>query len=118
VSGVLLVLGLFAVTGSPPFSLFVSEFTILRAAVEAGHPWIAAWVLLLLAIIFVGMATLVLEMSLGEPGPGVSPVRESGWLVVGPLALAAVVLILGVYIPAPLRAALAGAAAGLGGGSP
>jgi hydrogenase-4 component F len=118
VSGVLLVLGLFAVTGSPPFSLFVSEFTILRAALEAGHPWIAAAILLLLAIIFVGMATLVLEMSLGEPGPGVSPVRESGWLVVGPVALAAVVLILGVYIPAPLRAALAGAAAGLGGGSP
>jgi hydrogenase-4 component F len=118
VSGVLLVLGLFAVTGSPPFSLFVSEFTILRAALDAGHPWIAAAILLLLAIIFVGMASLVLEMSLGEPAPGTQRVAESRWLVVGPVALAATVLVLGVYLPAPLRAALAGAAAGLGGGAP
>ena len=118
VSGVLLVLGLFAVTGSPPFGLFVSEFTILRAALEAGHPWIAAVILLLLAIIFVGMASLVLEMSLGDLPPGAKRVRESRWLVVGPVALAAAVLMLGLYLPAPLRAALAGAAAGLGGGSP
>jgi hydrogenase-4 component F len=118
VSGVLLVLGLFAVTGSPPFSLFVSEFTILRAALDAGHPWIAAAILLLLAIIFVGMASLVLEMSLGEPGPGVERAPESRWLVVGPVVLATAVLVLGVYLPAPLRAALAGAAAGLGGGAP
>jgi hydrogenase-4 component F len=118
VSGVLLVLGLFAVTGSPPFSLFVSEFTILRAAFDAGHPWIAGAILVLLAIIFVGMASLVLEMSLGEPAPGVARVRESRWLLVGPLVLAAVVLLLGVYLPAPLRAALAGAARGLGGGAP
>jgi hydrogenase-4 component F len=118
VSGVLLVLGLFAVTGSPPFSLFVSEFTILRGAIDAGHPWIAAAILLLLAIIFVGMASLVLEMALGEPDPGVERVAESRWLLVGPVALAAAVLFLGVYLPAPLRVALAGAAAGLGGGAP
>jgi len=49
VSGALLVLGLFAVTGSPPFGLFLSEFTILRAAVAADHLWVAATVLLLLA---------------------------------------------------------------------
>ena len=42
VSGALLVLGLFAITGSPPFGLFLSEFTLLRAAIGTGHPWIAA----------------------------------------------------------------------------
>jgi hypothetical protein len=74
--------------------------------------------LLLLAIIFIGMASLVLEMSLGEPPPGVAPVREGWWLMVGPLALAALVLLLGVYLPQPLRVALAAAAAELGGGAP
>ncbi|MBX6363506.1 MAG: hydrogenase [Gemmatimonadetes bacterium] len=118
VSGLLLVLGLFAVTGSPPFGLFLSEFTILRAAVGAGHPWIAGAVLLLLAIIFVGMAALVLEMALGEPEGGAAPVRENRWLLVGPLALAAAVLLLGVYIPAPLHDVMARAAAGLGGSAP
>jgi hydrogenase-4 component F len=118
VSGVLLVLGLFAVTGSPPFSLFISEFTILRAALDAGHPWIAGAILVLLAIIFVGMASLILEMCLGEPGPGAAPLRESRWLLVGPVALAAVVLVMGLYLPAPLRSVLARAAVDLGGSAP
>jgi hydrogenase-4 component F len=118
VSGPLLVLGLFAVTGSPPFGLFLSEFTILRAAVVEGHLWVAVVMLLLLAIIFVGMAAFLLEVALGEPRPLAMPVRESGWQIVGPLALAAAVLVLGVYIPADLRDALARAAAALGGSTP
>jgi hydrogenase-4 component F len=118
VSAVLLVLGLFAVTGSPPFGLFMSEFTLLRAAIDAGHPWIAAVMLLALAIIFVGMAALVLGIALGEPPPGVVPVRESPWLLVGPMVLAAAVLMLGVHIPGPLHDVLARAAVALGGRSP
>ena len=118
ISAALLVIGLFAVTGSPPFGLFMSEFTILRAAIDAGHPWIAAVVILLLAVIFVGMAALVLGMALGPAEPGRAPVRESPWLVAGPIALAAVVLLLGLYIPGPLQNALTQAAAALGGTAP
>jgi hydrogenase-4 component F len=118
VSGALLVLGLFAVTGSPPFGLFLSEFTILRAAIGGGHPWIAAAVLLLLAIIFVGMAALILEMALGEPDPATVPVRESRWLTLGPIVLATLVLLLGVYIPLPVRDILERAAVALGGMAP
>lgn len=117
-SAALLVLGLFAVTGSPPFGLFMSEFTILRAAIDGGHPWIAALMLLTLAIIFVGMAALVLRITLGEPPPGAVPVHESAWLVAGPVALAAVVLMLGVYIPGPLQDVLTRAAGALGGKGP
>jgi hydrogenase-4 component F len=118
VSGPLLVLGLFAVTGSPPFGLFISEFTILRAAIAGGHPWVAAVTLLLLAIIFVGMAALILEMALGDPPPALSPVRESLWLVAGPAAMAALVLALGLYIPRSLHDVLVLAAVALGGSSP
>jgi hydrogenase-4 component F len=118
VSGVLLVLGLFAVTGSPPFGTFLSEFTIVRAAVNGGHVWIAIVTLLLLAVIFVGMASLVLEMGLGAPDDDAPPERESAWLVAGPVILAAAVLMLGVYIPGPLRDTLADAAVALGGNAP
>ena len=118
VSGVLLVAGLFAVTGSPPFGPFLSEFTILRAAVDSGHGAIAVATLLLLAVVFVGMARLVLNMALGDPEPGAAPVRESAWLLAGPLALAGIVLLLGVYLPAPLQATLAHAASALGGRAP
>src|ERR1700720_1821745 len=133
--GTLLLLGLFAVTGSPPFGLFQSELTLRRAAFAAGHPAIALAMALLLALIFAGMAALVLEMTLGgngeagagSPAPGDAPgaapagtaaAAESRWLVASPLALAALVLMLGFYIPGPLREVLAGAAAALGGGVP
>src|SRR5260370_6298568 len=92
VSAALLVVGLFAVTGSPPFGLFMSEFTILRAAINAGHPWIAAAILLMLGIIFVGMAALVLGTALGEPGPRAAPLRASPWLLGGPPPPAPLVL--------------------------
>jgi formate hydrogenlyase subunit 3/multisubunit Na+/H+ antiporter MnhD subunit len=96
----------------------MSEFTILRAAIDTGHAWIAAVMLLMLAIIFVGMAALVMGMALGEPEPGAAPVHESPWLVVGPVVLAAMVLMLGVYVPGPLHDVLARAAAALGGTAP
>jgi hydrogenase-4 component F len=118
ISGALLVLGLFAVTGSPPFGLFLSEFILLRAAIATGHPWIAGTMLLFLAAIFIGMATMILGMALGEPPPGTAPVRENRWLLIGPLVLASAVLLLGVYIPAPLQDVLARAAAALGGSVP
>lgn len=118
VSGTLLVLGLFAVTGSPPFGTFLSEFTILRAAVNGDHVWIAVITLLLLAVIFIGMAALVLDMALGPTEADADPVRESGWLLVGPLMLAAAVLMLGVYIPGALRGTLVRAAVALGGVAP
>lgn len=118
VSGALLVLGLFAVTGSPPFGLFLSEFTILRAAIGAGHPWLAGVMLLLLAVIFIGMAVRILGMALGTPEPGTERVRESWWLVIGPIVLLLLVTMLGVYIPAPLEQVLTRAAVSLGGTAP
>ncbi len=118
VSGILLALGLFAVTGSPPFGPFVSMFTIFRSATEGGHPWIATALVALLAVVFVGMGGTVLRM-LYDPAPAEpAPVREPAMLIGGPIALAAAVVILGFYLPAPLRQLLGGAARALGGRSP
>jgi hydrogenase-4 component F len=121
VSGVLLVIGLFAVTGSPPFGMFLSEFTILSAAVAADRAWVAAAVVVLLAIIFAGIAAMILEMVYGTPpgaAPDAVPRRERIQLVVAPALLAALVLGLGVYLPAPLAEALRAAAVALGGHAP
>lgn len=119
VSGVLLLIGLFAVTGSPPFGPFLSEFTVLRAALVQGHPWLAVAMVVFLAIVFVGMASLILRV-LYEPDPeGPPPLpRESLLLVGGPIVLAAVVLVLGLYLPDSLQALLAAAAHSLGGTAP
>jgi hydrogenase-4 component F len=122
VSAALLLAGLFAVTGSPPFGLFVSEFAIVSGAIREHHVLVAATMLVLLAVIFAGLAAMILRVVFGErpdgEGDDDEPRRESAWLVTGPLALAALVLLLGVYIPAPVRAALADAARSLGGQAP
>jgi hydrogenase-4 component F len=115
-SGILLLVGLFAVTGSPPFGLFLSEFAILSAAFQGGHYAIALAVLVLLAVVFVSIGARILD-TVYAPGPAATE-PESRWLVAGPAALALAVLVLGVFIPAPLFRALADGARALGGWAP
>jgi hydrogenase-4 component F len=112
VSGSLWVLGLFAITGSPPFGPFLSELTILRAALDQGHPWIAAAFLVLLAVIFVGMAGVILEMAQGALPDGASrSARREPASAVGPaIVFAAGVLLLGIWVPPSMRTALERAA--------
>jgi hydrogenase-4 component F len=118
-SGVLLIVGLLAVTGSPPFGMFLSEFAILSGTIGEHHPWVAVAVGILLTIIFVGMAGTILEMVYAPPLPPEKP-RESErrWLLVAPAALALLVLGLGVFLPVSLRDALSTAATALGGYAP
>ena len=112
VTGGLWMLGLFAITGSPPFGPFLSEFTILRAIVVQGRPAVAFGFLALLAVIFVGMASIVLEMAQGEPGTDTADRRRREPLsaILPAFALAVVVVVIGVYVPPPLRSALERAA--------
>jgi hydrogenase-4 component F len=118
-SAVLLFFGLIAITGAPPFGPFVSELTILRAAVDGGRVGLAIAVSLLLALAFVGMARSVLDVLYAPAAPDVPVSRgTSAWLLVGPLGLAVCVTMLGVYLPGALRAALDGAARSLGGIAP
>ena len=113
----LLVLGLFAVTGSPPFGLFVSEFTILGAAFRAGFGWLALVIVLLFTVVFVAMGRMLLRMIYTAPEPGAT-LAETPALVAGPVVLTGIVLLLGLHVPGPLRAVLAEAARSLGGGTP
>jgi hydrogenase-4 component F len=114
----LLVLGLFAVTGSPPFGLFVSEFAILGAAFHAGLAWLALAILVLFSIVFVAMARMLLRVVYTAPEPGASVLAEGPALVAGPVLLVGAVLLLGLHVPGPLRAVLADAARSLGGIAP
>jgi hydrogenase-4 component F len=117
-SGSLLVAGLFAVTGSPPFGLFASEITILGGAMRGGHPWVVAAMVVLLAIIFLGMAKMILGLIHGEPAAAAAPARERVSLLAGPIVLGLLVLLLGLHVPEPLQAVLGEAARALGGQAP
>lgn len=116
-SGVLWMAGLFALTGTPPFGLFQSELTILRAAFDSGHIVVAVILLAALGIIFVGIASIVLGMAYGsgrQPA-GVPAAGESPASVIPPVVLGIAVLVLGVYIPPALNELLSEAARLLGG---
>src|SRR5207245_2984549 len=68
-SAALLVIGLLAATGFPPFGTFVSEFTILRGIVADGRFVVATLYLAFLAIGFIGLASVVFRMVQGDPAP-------------------------------------------------
>lgn len=126
-SGALWIAGFLAIVGSPPFGPFLSELTILKGAMDASRPGIAAAYLLALAVVFVGMAAVCLRMAYGPPpdslaaseateGRAAASVgrREPLWSTGPIVALGVAVLVLGVYVPPRLTDLLREAAAALG----
>jgi hydrogenase-4 component F len=113
-SGTLWIVGLFAITGTPPFGPFFSELTILIEATAQGRVGVAIAYLAFLGVAFVGMATAILRMAQGEAPEG-EPRQESAWAVAPPLVLAALVLLFGLWLPGPLLEVLQEAARLVGG---
>lgn len=102
-SGTLFLCAFLAVTGAPPFGMFLSEFTMLRGIFTDGRTWVGLAVVLLLGVVFIGMAASVLDVSQGEPAGREELFTDRFLLVAPPLALLIAVLVLGVYLPEPLR---------------
>ena len=112
-SGSLFLAGFLAITGSPPFGPFISEFAILNGAFAAGRFVIGGFFLLLLLVVFIGMGATVLQVVQGRPSAEVrrSPYHD-GWLTAVPVVVfMALVLLLGLYIPKPLTTLLSDAVA-------
>lgn len=117
ITGFIWITGFLASTGFPPFGLFLSEFTILKAALDQGHGVLAALFLLFLVISFVGMATNALRMGLGRPISEIPDApRKEAWLsVLPPLMLFGPLLLFGLFPPPALLNLLRVAAESLGG---
>lgn len=115
VSATLFLIGFLAVTGSPPFGPFLSELNIVNGAVVSGQFAVAAMFLALLAIVFIGMGATVIAVVQGVPGkPAATSDHRDHFSTSAPIfLLAALVLLLGLYVPPPLDALLREAAAAL-----
>jgi hydrogenase-4 component F len=109
-SAVLLLAGFFAVTGSPPFGPFVSELTILTGAIETGRFAVAGAFVILLALVFAGMARTVLLAVQGVPPDGAARAREPLLTILPAFGLLALVLLLGLVVPRPLGELITAAA--------
>lgn len=114
-SGTLFLLGLFAVTGSPPFGTFISELLIAKATFAADRWWVAALFLAFLLLAFAGMGATSLSALQGRPPLSArrSTYRDSFTTFAPALCLLGLVLLFGLHLPAAVRALIADAAAAL-----
>jgi hydrogenase-4 component F len=112
VSAGLFLCGFFAITGSPPFGPFVSEFLLVSRAFAADRFFLGAGMLLLLLVIFIGMGRTVLAVVQGPTSREGerSRYRDDVLTALPALISVALVLVLGVHIPAPLAELLREAA--------
>lgn len=117
-SAALLIVLTLALGGLPPFGLFISEFTIFNAALGSQSPWLAGVFLLLLALAFLGLFATLYPLVV-RPAPESLHAEhgssESFYSYMIPLALLIAVLVLGVYLPAPLAQLLRDASISLRG---
>jgi hydrogenase-4 component F len=114
-TGWLFFLGFLAISGFPPFGLFQSEYSIVRASLGNGHSWVAVALLLLLGVAFVGMAANVVNMTQGRPAETERRSREPRLTTLMPAVLAVAVVGLGVYVPPQLDRVLQQAASDIAG---
>lgn len=112
-SATLFLLGFLAITGSPPFAPFISEFTVLQGIFNGGHYVTGGFFLFFLAVIFIGMGSTVLSVVFGSPPEkkGDENYRETLVIAGVPLVMLLIILVLGVYLPEPIRRIFADAAA-------
>jgi hydrogenase-4 component F len=99
VAGTLLLMGAFSLAGTPPFSIFVSELMVIAAGIATGHFVIVGVFLAAVVIIFAGLIHHVGQMVFGSADGTADKSREAVSPLVAMLLLAAVMLLLGVWIP-------------------
>lgn len=101
VTGAMFVIGTLAITGSPPFSIFISEFTILASGFTQGHIVAAVLFLLFIIMIFAGFFNNVSRMAFGMPKSDIEKGDMGRWTLVAMGILIIFVIVLGIYIPPP-----------------
>ena len=115
VTGVILTIGALALTGSPPFGVFISELSILTAGFRSGQALVAMAVLALIALIFISLLGPINRMVFGRPAAGLARGEGSRFGLVAMVGTLVLVVGLGIFIPAPLNTLLHQSAAVLGG---
>lgn len=114
-SGTIFLLSFFAVTGSPPFGLFVSEMLILKSIFAAGRWLVGGLFLVFLFVVFAGMGATSLTALQGRPPASArASTYRDGFATVSPaLLLLAIVLLFGLHLPDSVRTLIGDAARAL-----
>jgi hydrogenase-4 component F len=106
IAGSALLLGGLAISGAPPFAVFLSEFSILRAGI-AREEYAAVFLLtLFIALAFFGIMSRVNRMVFGQAADEPAGTRLPVTCLVALVIAAIPMVALGAYVPAQLHALL------------
>jgi len=101
-TGGLFAAGMIALLGLPPFGMFLSKFSLVRAGFADGKGWLMAAVLALLAVAFVSLLAHLNRMLYGPAPAGIRRGESGGWAVVPLVACATMLVVLGIAVPTPI----------------
>ena len=112
-SGALFLAGFLAMTGSPPFLPFSSEFAIFYSAFSQGQAATGTVMAILLMMAFLGMTLTVVPVVFGEPPKSRERTKyhETALLAGPPLVLLLILAVAGLWLPPPLYRLVTEAAA-------
>ncbi|MGE5645815.1 MAG: proton-conducting transporter membrane subunit [Acidobacteriota bacterium] len=113
-TGTVFLMATLAIVGTPPFSLFQSEFLIVNAAFSGGHVLASVLFIVFGAAIFAGAVLHVGKLVLGPAGPALPPAKRR-WQDSAVLALGLVLVGIAFWLPRPLVDLIRGAARVIGG---
>ncbi len=105
-TGTLFAVAMLALMGLPPGGLFIAELALFRAGFAQKQPALMLGVLALLVVMFIALANHLSKMLYGAPPEGLAVGDESGWRLAPLLVNVAVLVTLGLTLPAPLWALL------------
>lgn len=104
-TSILFIIGFLALTGVPPFGLFLSEFYIILAGIQT-HPWITPIVVFALALIFFGFFKQISTMMFGSMQGEETRGEYSKWTVIPPLILLSILIFFSLILPEQIQTLL------------
>jgi hydrogenase-4 component F len=106
VTSILLLGGVFALVGVPPFNIFLSKFIIVAAGIASGHLWLMVVCLLLLMLAFVALFRMLSSVVLGAKPENMTK-GEIGFTTLAPIFILLILAVaLGVTMPNTLNTLL------------
>jgi hydrogenase-4 component F len=114
VAAVALLVGGLAIAGAPPFAVFLSEFSILKAGLANGQYLITGLLVLFIVVAFCGILSPINRMVFGKPVESSGKQKLDSANILALVLSAIPVILLGLYLPGPFAELMRLAAASLG----
>jgi hydrogenase-4 component F len=118
VTGIVFLLGLFAIAGTPPFSVFTSELLVISSVFQNNNFLVGALIIILLAVIFTGIALTMFKTFFGNDtteGIKKGEINIPGVVVIVTLFVA--IAVTGIFIPNAIKTLIENAASIVTGGA-